>query len=146
MIFNKSSFSLSNDIILSVAEKLPEYPSANFLLSNYYSLNKNYFNYDNDNLVVLKDIICDIKMYANPFRMSNGSAFVSTYPNIRLVVERNDTAITMINYNFNSSIQPMIERKNLQFRKDDIIKCYVRSVGGQIHSIGGYLMSLSEQQ
>ena len=145
MIFNKSFASLSNDVILSVAEVLPTSLSPNFLFSNYYSLNKNYFNYNDGNIIVLKDIKCDIKMYANPFNFTPEDSSISypSYPNIRLEVKRNDSIITIINHSFNS-LNTIYEVRNIEFKENDIINCYARPSGGTIHSIAGYLLFLKE--
>lgn len=147
MIFNKSFSLVSNDAILSAAEVLPTSLSSNFLFSNYYSVNRNYFNYNDGDIIVLKDIKCDIKMYANPFIFipAGSSVSITSYPNIRLEVKRNDSIRTIINRNFVSLTNPIYELKNIEFKENDIINCYARSQSGRtIHSIAGYLLFLKE--
>lgn len=143
MIFNKSSSLLSNNVILSSVNVLR--PINNFLFSNYYSLDNNYFNNNNNNIMVLKDIKCDIKIYSNRFNFDDGAIF----PSLRLIVERNGSIITIFEHTFTFISDVIIKLNDVEFKKDDIIRCYADRGASpsyfRNYSIGGYSLFLKEQ-
>lgn len=144
MIFNSNSFLLFDNSILSSMDMLPV-NNNDHLINNYYLLNDHYFLNNNGNITVLKDLICDIKIYGTSLYNTTSSDYTFS-PHVILKVERNGSTITIAESDFVLN-RPIITVNNFEFKKDDIINCYthMRRTGSKVlsyYSISGYSILL----